>query len=169
MIARMQKVTVLCLDTGRDSTLHLLRELGVMHLTFDRRAEHEDIEAARRHLEHVRRACEVLPKLPQQLPSRLSPDEVVDELSRLIYQRRENSEELERLRQELKRVQPFGSFSPQAVAMLAGRGVFIRLFQASPKSFPVIPDQAVYVETLRTRTAVFFALVTRGESPEVAA
>ena len=169
MITPMQKVTVLCLDAGRDSTLQSLRKLGVMHLIFDRRAEHEDIEAARRHLEHVRRACEVLPKLPQQLPSRLSPDEVVDELSRLIYQRRENSEELERLRQELKRVQPFGSFSPQAVAMLAGRGVFIRLFQASPKSFPVIPDQAVYVETLRTRTAVFFALVTRGESPEVAA
>jgi hypothetical protein len=41
MITPMQKVTVLCLDTGRDSALQSLRELGVMHLIFDRRAEHE--------------------------------------------------------------------------------------------------------------------------------
>lgn len=169
MITPMQKVTVLCLDTDRETALQALRELGVLHLSFDRRAEHEDVEAARRHLEELRRATEILPRLSPQPPSGLSASEVVGELSRLILQRRESDAELERLRQEMKRLQPFGSFSPQAVASLAERGVFIRLFQASPASFPVLPDQAVYVETLRTRSAVFFALVTRGEKPEISA
>ena len=169
MITPMQKVTVLCLDTGRDSALQSLRKLGVLHLTFDRRAEHEDIEAARRHLDYVRRATDIVPRLVQQPPSGLSAGKIVDQLSRLIQQRRESHEELARLRQELKRIQPFGSFSPQSVAALAERGVFIRLFQASPRSFPALPDQAVYLETLRTGAAVFFALVTRDEKPEIAA
>ena len=169
MITPMQKVTVLCLDTGRDSALQSLRKLSVLHLTFDRQAEHEDIEAARRHLDYVRRASDIVPRLPQQPRSGLSPSEIVDQLSRLIQQRRENHEDLARLRQELKRIQPFGSFSPQSVAALAERGVFIRLFQASPRSFPALPDEALYLETLRTRAAVFFAVVTRDEKPEIAA
>ena len=47
--------------------------------------------------------------------------------------------------------------------------MFIRLFQASPRSFPALPDEALYLETLRTRAAVFFAVVTRDEKPEIAA
>ena len=76
------------------------------HLTFDRQAEHEDIEAARRHLDYVRRASDIVPRLPQQPRSGLSPSEIVDQLSRLIQQRRENHDDLARLRQELKRIQP---------------------------------------------------------------
>lgn len=169
MIVPMQKVTVLSLSTERNRALESLRELGVMHLSFERRAEHDDIETARRRLESVRRACEVLPTAARQAPSGLSPNEIVDELSRLIQQRRESSEELQRLRQERQRIAPFGSFAPEALAALGERGVFIRLFQAPSKSLPAIPEQAVYLETLRTGAAVFFVLVTRGEQPEVEA
>ena len=169
MIVPMQKVTVLSLATDRNRALESLRELGVMHLSFERRVEHDDIETARRRLERVRRACEALPKEAQQAPSALSPGEVVDELSSLIQQRRESGEELQRLRQERLRIAPFGSFAPEAIAALGEHGVFIRLFQAPPKSLPAIPEQALYLETLRTGAAVFFVLVTRGEQPEVEA
>lgn len=169
MIVPMQKVTVLSLSTERNRALESLRELGVMHLSFERRVEHDDIEAARRQLEAVRRACEVLPTATQQAPSGLPPSEAVDELARLIQQRREHGEELQRLRQERQRIAPFGSFAPEALAALAERGVFVRLFQAPPKSMPAIPAQAVYLETLRTGAAVYFALVTRGEQPEIQA
>lgn len=165
----MQKVTVLSLATERNRALESLRELGVMHLSFERRVEHDDIETARRRLERVRRACEVLPKAAQQAPSPLPTGEIVDELSSLIQQRREAGEELQRLRQERLRIAPFGSFAPEAIAALGERGVFIRLFQAPPKSLPAIPEQAVYLETLRTGAAVFFVLVTRGERPEIQA
>ena len=169
MIVPMQKVTVLCLETGRDSALRSLRDLGVLHPTFDRRGEHEDIEAARRRLESIIRAAETLPKLPHASPSKRPASEIVDELSRLIKRRRENSEELERLRQERLRIQWFGNFSSEALVKLADRGVFIRLFQTSPGSFPALPDQAVCLETFRSRAAVFFAVVTKGDTPAVAA
>ena len=169
MIVPMQKVVVLSLSTERNRALESLRELGLMHLSFERRVEHDDIEAARRHLDSVRRACEVLPAQPGQAPSGLLPGEVVDALSALIQQRRESGEELQRLRQERQRIAPFGSFAPEALAALAERGVLIRLFQAPPKSLPAIPEQAVYFETQRTGAAVFFALITRGERPEIEA
>ena len=169
MIVPMQKVIVLSLGTERTRALESLRELGVMHLSFERRVEHDDIETARRRLESVRRACEALPAVARQQPSGVSAGEVVDELSRLIQQRRESSEELQRLRQERQRIAPFGSFAPEALAALAERGVFIRLFQAPPRSLPAIPEQAVYLETQRSGAAVFFALITRGAQAEIEA
>ncbi|TRZ98090.1 MAG: hypothetical protein D4R84_04345 [Rhodocyclaceae bacterium] len=169
MIVPMQKVAVLSLNTERNRALTSLRELGVVHLTFDQRVEHDDIEAARRRLESVRRACEALPNVARQAPSALPASEVVDELLRLIQQRRESGEELQRLLQERKRIEPFGAFAPEAIAALGERGIFIRLFQAPLKRLPPIPEQAVYLETLRSGGAVFFALISRGEQPEIEA
>jgi V/A-type H+/Na+-transporting ATPase subunit I len=169
MIVPMQKVMVLCLDAARNGALESLRELGVLHLTWERRADHADIDAARRDLDTVRRAREILPNLPQAPPSGHPPRQVVEELSGLIRARREMGDELGRLRQDLSRIEPFGSFAPQAITALAERGLFIRLFQAPPKQLPDVPEGAIYLETLRTKAAVFFALVTWGERPEIAA
>lgn len=169
MIVPMQKVTVLCLERDRQATLDSLRDLGVLHLNWERRTDQPAIEVARHHLETIRRAKEILPQRPHQPPSGCSPHQVVEELQRLGQARREIAEELTQLRQESVRIEPFGAFSPSAITKLAERGLFIRLFQASPKTCPAIPPQAVYLETRRTKQVVFFALVTWGEQPEIAA
>ncbi len=162
MIVPMKKVTVLCLGSHREGALEYLRDLGVLHLEPVRVAESEGVEQARRDLEYIRRALEILPARPHMLPSGRTPIQVVRALWKLIHERNDLREELEGLEHEIQRVDPFGAFDPEMIRGLAGKGISVRLFHASPREQAAAPEGAVVIETARTKTAVYFAVIHRG-------
>ena len=73
MIVPMQKVIVLSRAACREADLLSLRQLGVLHLVLEQAVEHEDIEGARRRLDYIRRAAEILPNLPRAQSSGKGP------------------------------------------------------------------------------------------------
>lgn len=162
MIVPMKKVTLLCLAHTREATLEQLRDLGIVHLQPVTQRESESVEAARREYEYVRTALEILPPEPNGKPSGLSPRKVVEELWKLIHEQRALEDETTSLRHEEQRYRPFGDFEPAAVEALRGRGIFVRLYQASPGAKPVVPDDAVCVELQRDKTSVHFVVISRG-------
>jgi V/A-type H+-transporting ATPase subunit I len=162
MIVPMKKVTLLCLAHARDATLEQLRDLGVVHLQPVSQRESESVEAARREFEYVRNALEVLPHHPDKAPSGRAPRAVVEELWKLIHEQRAIEDEQIALAHEEQRLAPFGNFNPATVHALRERGVFVHLYQASPKLPAVVPDGAVYVELARDKTSVHFAVFARG-------
>ncbi len=167
MIVPMKKVTVLCLEDDRDATLEHLRALGILHLAPVRPPEDRDVEAARRALDHVQRALDVLPHHPSTAPSGQSPQQVIEAVWSIIHRRRDLEEERTALRHERLRIAPFGRFDPAAVRELADRGVQARLYQADPRRPVAAPEGWVLRELSRSKSAVFFALAGRGEPPSV--
>jgi len=165
VIVPMSRVTVLALERDREASLERLRGLGVLHLEPARRGESEDVEAARKELEYVRHALEVLPPRPAGAPGGGDPMRTVREVWRILHRRKELGDERDALRLERERILPYGRFDPAAVRELEAKGVFIRLYRAGAADVVRSPAEAVRVDIHRTSSAVYFALVRRGEPP----
>lgn len=169
MIVPMKKATVLVLENDRDAALEYLREMGVLHLEAIRPVESEDVESARKEFEYVDRALEVLPRTPKVSPSGRSPLDVVHALWDIVHARKTIEDETAALRHERRRIAPYGDFDPAAVKALAANGIFVRLYQGSPKDPVTVTEGAFLTELQRTKHAVCFAIVHRDEAPAIPA
>ncbi|MEI8205291.1 MAG: hypothetical protein WCG03_00270 [Kiritimatiellales bacterium] len=172
MIVKMKKLTLLCTRSSQEKTLAALRDLGVVHLQHVQPPEGVDLEEARDLFAHLHRALEVLPKHPHAAPSGKTPHETVKAVWDLIHRKQALTGQVETLDMEVRRYEPFGSFSPEAVRELAAKGVSVKLYKAPAKVRLEIPGSASMVELSRTRNTVCFALIGRNgiavEAEEVA-
>ncbi len=162
MIVKMKKLTLLCTRFSQEKTLAALRDLGVVHLQHVQPPEGGDLEKAHDHFAHLQRALEVLPKHPHAAPSGKTPDETVEAVWNLIHRKQALTEQIETLDMEVRRYEPFGSFSPEAVRELAAKGISVKLYKAPAKVRLEIPADISMVELSRTRNTVCFALIGRG-------
>lgn len=165
MIVKMNKVSILCLDADRESALRELRGLGVLHLEHVRPPEGRDLEQARERLQHARRVLEALPAKPSSgAPAPAVPRsaaQLLEDIWKLVAQRKELGEKIEDLRRECRRLEPFGSFDPRVLAALDGQGVYVRLYQAGPAQPLPAPD-GVLVQVLHSdKTGTYFAVISR--------
>lgn len=163
MIVRMNKVVLLCTAGSRDRTLDALRELGVLHLVPVQPPAGEDLDRARERVFRVRHALDVLPKHPRAVPSGRDAEAVVKEIWDLLHQRREEEAALDLLDHERKRIEPFGSFDPEALRRLRDHNVTVRLYAVPRRQHVAIPEGAVKVVIREDKTTSCFALVGRGD------
>ena len=161
MIVKMKKLTLLCTRAMQEQTLEALRELGVVHLQPVQLPEGSGLDEARDLFAHLQRALEVLPKHPHALPSGKTAQETVEAVWSLIHRKQALTEQIETLDMDVRRYEPFGSFSPAAVRELEAKGISVKLYKAPAKVRPEIPDGASMVELSRTRSTVCFALIGR--------
>ncbi|MCS6770843.1 MAG: hypothetical protein NZ740_02315 [Kiritimatiellae bacterium] len=157
----MKSVTLLCLAKDREATLAALRDLGILHLHPVRTPESRDLDQARARLAHITRALEVLPPKGDRPPSGAPPEQVVEKIWSLVGSLRDMAEELEELRQERRRIEPFGSFDPSVVIELGRRNIFIRLYQMQPDREPPDLPNAVVRVLHRDKSGVYFAVISR--------
>ncbi len=159
MIVKMKKLTLLCTRASQEKTLAVLRDLGVVHLQHIQPPEGADLETARSQFDHLQRALEVLPKHPHVKPSGQTPQETVEAVWGLIHRQQALTEQIETLDMDVRRYEPFGSFSPETVHDLNAKGVTVKLYKTAIKAMPSIPDGAQFVELSRDRATVYFALI----------
>jgi len=167
MIVPMKRVTVLCTLARREQTLEKLRDLGVLHVIPVRSPASEDLDEARRRLTYLRRALEILPQRAEGRPSGLKPEEVVEEIWKLIHQRQSLEEKLESFRHERERIRPFGDFDPQLVRKLAKQGIYVRLYRAAPRSRIKAPAGTLLHVLGRDRQGVYLAAISRRKEIEL--
>lgn len=165
MIVPMQSVTVLCLEKDRDQALTALRELGVVHLVPVQPPEGRALEEARARVSHIRRVLEVLPAKPGQAPSGQPGDLVVERAWQLLQQKRELEADLEDVRQERRRLAPYGNFDPEVIRELRAAGVFIKLVQVGPKDDLKTPDGVVVHKLGQDQAGHYYALIGRADFP----
>jgi len=163
MIVPMKKVTVLCLDHARDETLEALRALGTVHLNHLQLPEGEEVEKARARLAYVERALEILPPHPQQAPSGKTAEQVVTALWALIHEQKDVRENLAHLKHERIRVEPYGSFDPESIRKLAGKGIHVKLYQAPPGADMQAPPDCALQVLSSSKEGVHFAVIGRGD------
>ncbi len=173
MIARMKKLTILCIREHQEPTLHALQQLGVLHLEHIQEPGGTLLEETRAHASDVRRACEMLYHYDQEREAKGEPappveprrtaESVVDEVWRLINHRKDFEESLDYWQREIARIEPFGSFNPDVVHDLEEHHLYVRLYKAGPKQAIVKPDAADVTLTVhhQNRNNTYLSVISR--------
>jgi len=168
MIVKMKRLTLLCLDSGRDATVESLRELGVVHVADVRPPEGEELDALRARLGDAEHALAALPAeaVPAEAAAAAEADrpaeELVAEVLALLERRRELAEHADALRRELARYEGFGEFDLHDVDELARAGITAALGVASAAASLVPPDGTLLTVVARDRRRQCFSLVAAG-------
>jgi V/A-type H+-transporting ATPase subunit I len=147
----MKKVTLLCMADRKDSTLTALRELGALHVTPVAPPLGPEIEAAERRVAEAQRCLAYWDRLaekgakkkPSTEKCTVDVGEVVQKMNDLGERLNARREKVATLERELFKLAPYGDFDPAAIRALRGKGVAVRLFEASAKREIVAPKGAV--------------------------
>ena len=169
MIGCMKKITVICIREHQEASLLALQQLGILHLEHVVEPGGTLLEETRSHYQDTCRACEVLENYAQlaedgavaSSPTRLKADEVVDEIWKLLNQRKDLDDAREHVQREQARLAPFGSFDPAKLDALAAKGIHIACFKVGPKETIAVPDEMVLTVHQRDREAVYFSVIAR--------
>ncbi len=170
MIVKMKKITLLCMEQDRDSTLAKLRDLGVMHLDPVNAPESDDLDAAIAEgnvVEETRCQLELLtPKAAKpDAPCPPTPEniakgrQIVEAAQELLSRRKALSDDLENSRKELAALVPYGNFNPDTIRTLAEKGIIVKLYQLPANSDITPPENTQLTVLRREKTTIYVALV----------
>ena len=164
----MKKVTLICLARERDRAVERLGFLGAMHVGTGKAPSGEGLEKARRRLERLNRALEILPDDARAAPTDLSVPDVVERVWDLVPERMSLLEELDRIRAERARVEPFGEFDPLHVLELERKGVSVLLCTVGPKQeVPRLEGEVVQVLSRDSHGTSFAVIHRKGVESEL--
>ena len=161
MIVPMQKLTLLCLAHDRAATLETLRNLGVLHVKPFVPPAGAGLEVAREKAAGLRRLLDALPAVKDAKPTGREAGTVMSEIGDLLDERKDWKERLDFLQAEVDRLAPFGSFDPLAVKKLADKGVILKLYRASAKAPPPLPEGVTAHKMSVRKTDAYWAVFGR--------
>jgi V/A-type H+-transporting ATPase subunit I len=176
MIVPMKKVSIVVFDRLREQSLRALRRLGLVHIE-SRPAASEELSRLQDKKALLERARILLPE--DQIKERTKPEgavkeqdveaclqaagEIIDLRDRI----RLASEKVERLVRERQRLALWGDYDPQEIRELAGKGVYISLYELSGGDFKQLPEELDWVVISQTRNLVRLAVVGLGTEPKL--
>lgn len=171
MITRMKKVYVICTGGQRDATLTALQKMGLLHLEHMQEPGGSALDEAREHHSDSMRAVDALRQHAPDTPSvrdesgsgrsGRDAEAIAREVLEILRLRKEQAEMLELRQRECDRVAPFGSFDPDAIRGLAGKGLHVCLYKASPREKIEAPDDAVCNVHHTDRIGTYFSVISR--------
>ncbi|MCF7872688.1 MAG: hypothetical protein K9L80_00570 [Candidatus Omnitrophica bacterium] len=136
MIVKMRKVTILASKTSVDSTLHDLRELGLVHIRHLRKPHADYIDTVKKRVSRIDKILNIIGDSKKQ--KELSKEELVDAPKEIISLFREKSklkESIEELKSETVWFRQWGNISKKDIHSLADKGIFISLYICRKKEF----------------------------------
>ena len=140
MITPMKKVTVLATAASKAQMLEALRSMGIMHLTPLSTAATAGLNSAKNEKTKVEKALEAIPdKLPKNVaPAEpgMSGEALVEEVQKLLAEKKDAEANFAQSTEELAEYQGFGNFDPEQAAALEKQGVFVRLYMADTRKVP---------------------------------
>ena len=171
MIVPMKKVTVVLTEDTRKASLKSLRKAGVLHLERDPgtgKASDEMIDEA----SFLEQALLALPKV-KPVPHDGSVDRSTarreaEEIISLKDREKSAYADLLRYAADMETLAPWGDFEPAELAILAAKGIDIRLVSAEAAAIEAIEaDQRAFFITIRkSKGTVYGALVYPGDAPD---
>ena len=138
MIVPMKKVHVVALQRDMGSVLESLRDLGVVHVEHQEPLTGYQLQERREEVRVLEQALQILKQRQGKeaaRPQKPCPDwtERVNTLLRLLGQIEHLQESLSKREGLIRQWEPWGDFSPQDIAFLRERGIYVNLYESSPK------------------------------------
>lgn len=185
MIVPMKHVTVLCLESEKNSALVKLSDAGVLHVNVSV-TDSESIfkstqeeELAKRAIACIKLACAAKDEERFKLefpPSAAAPtagDDTVSASASIVLANTMADEYIaatadkQALDQTIAKYLPFGDFNPESAQELIAKGVQVRLFVASAKTdMDEFKTTAVCNVLSKTAEGIYGVLIGDGELPE---
>lgn len=171
MIVPMKKLTILCMQQDKNTTLQKLRDMGVLHLLPIIKPEGNELDRTRRELTNAEFVLNSMilrtgSKRKKQVTTSkhvFSGEKAVSEIYRLMTQKKELGASIESLNTEKELLKPLGDFKPKVIEELRKKGINIRLFSCRTDKLPeLVPGSTTFV-VRRIGKLVFIAMV--GEPP----
>ena len=159
MIVDMKKITLLCLESDKESTLEALRDLGVLHLTPLQPPESAGLKNTHAALRRAREALGVLEARKTETHQQAAAEDTITRVTDILAERRQIMERLGALHEEAATLEPFGEFEPSTIRTLEEKGVTVRLGTVTSKIPPVAPEGACLFVLSRQGREYRFAMV----------
>lgn len=134
MIVTMKKVTVICLAGEKAAAVQMMQKLGTLHAAIEQQPVTPDLDAARRSLENLDRALLALQNhgnATAQKPD-LKPADALSQVTDILARRQTLAADLDAARRDLALLEPWGSFSADALDSLRSRGLAVELCVTTP-------------------------------------
>ncbi|RKX74556.1 MAG: V-type ATP synthase subunit I [Spirochaetes bacterium] len=168
MIVKMKKVSLVVLDSEIEESLNRLKEVGVLHVE-KRSVQNQQLSELKEIQESFEKALIILPR-KENVETEESPGGNFEEAYRMVSkaltltdEKRDISEELDRLRREEERLSQWGDFDPAEIRELADKGIRIKLFELTPDQFEEVSERPNIFIISRTKTIVRFAVALLGD------
>ncbi len=150
-------------DASKEETLNILREWGLLHILPLQTPENEQVSVAKAALSNAQRIFEALPPKPEPVAVALEENNLLSQIGNIIQSKKDAEEALALSSAELKRVEAFGEFEPDAVKELRKHGIDIKLYSSNEKAYKSVGGDFAIKEFKRAKGEVFFAVFS--ESP----
>ncbi len=171
MIVPMKKVTVITQGKDADSTVGALRKLGVLHVEYEQPPQGKDIDSLKEEIALVTLSLEVLSIKEFLAQAIVKPS---GKLTDWIFTARHIIDLHKRLQQldeygmtltnSINQLEPWGDFDPAQVLHLAGKNIFVRLYQIPIKEMPLIPSRAAVKIIFSAGGIANCAVISQGEA-----
>lgn len=175
MIVPMKKVLLLALKSQRDGSLLKLQELGVVEVVSETLADSADRAGMFAGLTALDRAIGMLStrKVKAENVQKLSvsgEDELVAKTLQLFTDAESVERELDALRKEYAALEPWGEYSPEKIAGLRAKNIYVYLCEAPLEQYNALTEaieNAAFAELYSGRGMVRFAVIAQGAVAEV--
>ncbi len=164
MIVKMKKVVVISLEHHREATLEKLQDIGVLHVQPVEKPVTNNAGTVAGELKKVRSCFIALEEFGDYSTTKkapVSPEKCVEEVNALEEKRKQLSESLLQLREQIEDLKVWGEFQPERIRDLKNKGIFVKLYRCPKEEVPELPEGCAMRELLRTKTKTAFAVVSR--------
>ncbi|MCX7727194.1 MAG: hypothetical protein N2053_10150, partial [Chitinispirillaceae bacterium] len=172
MVVKMKKVELLLYHREKDLFLDELKKAGVVHVTEKEHiAESSDLQTLNTSLRRAERVLSQLKKIEKERSqssylekTTFTPEALIERFEELEESIEKDNQEINALHKEIKLLEPWGEFEPDSIKKLENRGIKLRFFIASEKSFVKIDRKKIAVEEiLRKEGSIYFVVIEKGE------
>jgi V/A-type H+-transporting ATPase subunit I len=168
MIIPMKKVNILCLTSDQEKSLEKIRELGILHVEYEKLNDSKDRAELAAKFATVERTSGLLstrkPKQGQTSPLK-EGDKIFEKADALLKELSELDKENDKMRRYHEALKPWGHFSPELLKELKEKGVFVYLCEATEKQYESFKAENDYAtETIsEEKGKARFAVISREE------
>jgi V/A-type H+/Na+-transporting ATPase subunit I len=165
MITIMRRLDLLLYHREKDSFLHQLQEMGVVHIVENPDKDSASLQKTADMVKRCEHAIAVLGGItPHPLDQGIDGAAVLERFEQLEAEFHRLHHSLQQSAKDEAALRPWGEFDPSLIGKLETSGIKIRFFKTEPRKFAALDREVLFIEpVLSLPDIVYFIVADRGE------
>ena len=159
MIVKMKKITLFCTHKKCDESLHVLRNLKVLHVENINKPKNLSFTKAEKKLNDINKSSDIINRYDNDISS-----DTTDNLTNQILDISNNinslNESKSNLLSEYNRIEKFGNFDPKLFNELENKTVTLKLYQYSKKEKISVPEGVKIIQINMDKNDIYSLVIS---------